>query len=261
MDLDDHLIRCRAYKPRMRHGEFFSHISAALLHGLPLPLRFAREPVHTCVFEPRRAPKLRGVETHELQPRGQRVEQVDGMPCIGVEDCWAQLSTSLSVSDLVVIADHLLTGDEPYSGISPVSDHDSLERAISRRTRLRGVRSLREALASARYGSLSPQETRLRLLLTESGLPEPALNHRVHTSNGALCGMVDLAYPPERVAIEYLGDHHRTDREVYRDDIERRERFADIGWSMHFVTARDLHHPRPLLTRLRTALAHHPVST
>jgi very-short-patch-repair endonuclease len=180
-----------------------------------------------------------------------------------VEDCWAQLSTSLSVRDLVVIADHLLTGDEPYSGVSPPSDRDSLERAIGRRTRLRGVRSLREALASARYGSLSPQETRLRLLLTESGLPEPALNYRVHAPSGRLWGMVDLAYPLERIAIEYLGDHHRTDREAYRDDIERRERFADLGWSMFFVTARDLHHPRPLLTRIRAALsrAGHPAST
>jgi very-short-patch-repair endonuclease len=238
----------------MRQGEFFSHVSAALLHRFPLTAKFITAPVHISVFEPQRAPKLDGVETHELQARSQRVVLVDGMPAIGVEDTWAQLSTIISVTDLVVIADMLVTGDEPYSGTEPPSDRDALERAIARRTRLRGVRSLREALSMTRYGSLSPQETRLRLLLVQSGLPQPALNYRVRTPGGDLRGMVDLAYPAERIAIEYLGDHHRTDRDLFRDDIERRERFADIGWSMLFVTARDLHQPRPLLTRIRAAL-------
>ena len=51
--------------------------------------------------------------------------------------------------------------------------------------------------------------------------------------------MIDLAYPEAKIAIEYLGDHHRTDRETYRDDIRRREMLVQLGWDVIFVTAAD----------------------
>jgi len=68
--------------------------------------------------------------------------------------------------------------------------------------------------------------------------------------------MVDLAFPERRVAIEYLGDIHRTDRSAFREDIARRERLTECGWNVVFLTADDLKPPVPrALLTVRRALA------
>jgi very-short-patch-repair endonuclease len=65
----------------------------------------------------------------------------------------------------------------------------------------------------------------------------------------------DLAYPNERIAIEYEGEVHATDLQTFRDDIERRERFEDAGWRVIRVTADHLRKPAVLLARITRALA------
>ncbi|GAB3586083.1 hypothetical protein GCM10027406_35450 [Leifsonia lichenia] len=199
---------------------------------------------------------MRGVVSHELAATGHRVVRAQGLPCIAPEDVWAQLSGRLAIPDLVVIGDLLVTGDEPYSGIPSSLSRNDLERAVRHHGRRRGVRNLRQALELVRFGSLSPQESRLRVAIVQAGLPEPELNFRVRDGAGRFVAMVDLAYPAKRVAIEYLGDIHRTDRELYQSDIARRERLSEAGWTPIFLTSADLHpvHPRAVAT-LRAALS------
>jgi hypothetical protein len=256
VQLDSTSARATAFAVRMSDHEFFSHSTAAALHGIPLPSRLLapEADLQISVFAPHRAPQLRGVRSHELKPTGQLVVTVGGLRAVGPEDTWVQLAADLTVDDLVVAADYLLTGDEPYSGDAPPTTLERLDSAIGRHGRMRGVRSLRAARDLARYGSLSPQETRMRLLLTAAGLPEPELNLRVFADE-TMVAMVDLAYPEQRVAIEYLGDHHRTRVGVYRDDILRRERLAAAGWTAVYTTADDLRSPAPLLARVRRLLA------
>lgn len=241
---DDHMAKCRAYAGLGRSTQIFSHHSAAVLHGLPLPLHQHPTDVHVAVFSPEKPPQMRGVVAHELQPAGHRIVQAEGLRCFSAEDTWAQLSGSLSLIDLVVIGDWLITGDEPYSGTPSPFGRADLERALRHHGRRPGIRRLREALDLVRFGSLSPQETRLRLELMSAGLPEPALNYRIQHV-GRHVAMVDLAYPDRRLAIEYLGDHHRTDTDTYREDIHRRERLSAAGWTAIFLTADDLRGPVP----------------
>lgn len=254
-ELSDHRDVCLAYRVRMRPTEYFSHESAALLHGLPLPQRVDARTVHTSVFAPARAPKAAGLCSHELDDVGQTTTEHLGLRSFSSEESWGQLRSTLSVTDLVVVGDYLVTGTEPYSGEPPPSSLQSLEAVVGRLGRRRGVRNLREALTLVRYGSLSPQETRLRLAMLAAGLPEPALNLPVHDARGKLVAMIDLAYPEALVAIEYLGDHHRTDRKTYDDDIRRREMLTEAGWSVVFVTSADLSTRRDaLMRRIRSAL-------
>lgn len=253
--LPDHHAKCLAYARLERTSHVFSHHSAAVIHGFPLPLYLIAEDVHVAVFAPEKPPQMRGVIAHELRPAGHRIVTVEGMRCVSPEDTWAQLSRHLFIEDLVVIGDWLITGDEPYSGVaSPLTRRD-LERALRHHGRRPGVQRLRQALERVRYGSLSPQETRLRLELVGAGLPEPALNHKVE-DRGRPVAMVDLAYPDRRLAIEYLGDHHRTDQATFREDIYRRERLTAAGWNTVFLTADDLHGPVPrAILTVRRALA------
>lgn len=242
-DLADHATRCRAYAALDRRDHVFSHHSAGVLHGFPLRTAPA-QPIHVAVFAPRKPPQMAGVVGHELRPAGHRVVLVDGLRVVAAEDAWAQLSATLPVAELVVIGDWLVTGDEPYSGVPSPWNRTHLENAVRHHGRRPGIKALRQAFESVRYGSLSPQASRLRLELINAGLPEPALNHRV-VHEGRPIAMVDLAYPGRRLAIEYLGDHHRTDTATYREDIHRRERLIAAGWEVVFLTAADLASPIP----------------
>ncbi|MCI0157836.1 hypothetical protein KNO15_14145 [Leifsonia shinshuensis] len=244
VDIEDHRVRCRAYAALRRPGHIFSHHSAAALHGFPLRWAVQSRDVHVAVFAPLKPPRMDGVVGHELRGAGHRIVTLDDMQVVAAEDAWAQLSGVLPIDDLVAIGDWLITGDEPYSGTAPSHTRDQLESAIRHHGRRPGVRRLREAFELVRYGPLSPQESRLRLELVRAGLPEPSLNHDVHDRERRIA-MVDLAYPDHRLAIEYLGDHHRTDADTYREDIYRRERQAAAGWDVVFLTVDDLAGPTP----------------
>jgi len=237
---DSHLARCRAASVVLPRYALFSHRSAAVIHGMPLPRWAEPTDVEVAVFEPCRPPRLRGVLSHQLTPDDHRWTFVEGLRVIAAQDAWAQLSSRLSLADLVAIGDYLITGDEPYSGTPPPLARDDLEAAVRRHGRRRGVRNLRLALDRIRYGSLSPQESRLRIALEDAGLPTPELNHVIRSDDcGRIEAMIDLAYPDAHVAVEYLGDHHRVDKTVFRNDIHRRERLVELGWDVIFVTAAD----------------------
>lgn len=90
------------------------------------------------------------------------------------------------------------------------------------------------------------------MALEDAGLPSPELNYRVAGPTGSTAVMIDLAYPASRVAVEYLGDHHRATSAAYRKDIARREWLVDQGWDVVFVTAADS--LPAVATRVRSAL-------
>jgi very-short-patch-repair endonuclease len=95
----------------------------------------------------------------------------------------------------------------------------------------------------------------VRLVIVRSGLPEPTVGHTVIDTDGYFVGTPDLAYIPERIAIEYEGDGHRTDARVFRDDIARRELFEIAGWRVLRVTSDDLRDTVHLVERVRRLLA------
>jgi very-short-patch-repair endonuclease len=98
-------------------------------------------------------------------------------------------------------------------------------------------------------------ETWLRLTLDDAGLPEPTLDHDVYDDDRFL-GCVDLAYPDMRIAIEYEGDHHRTDAAQWQRDVEKHDDLVRAGWRVIRVTRTALlTTPATVVARVRHALA------
>jgi very-short-patch-repair endonuclease len=98
----------------------------------------------------------------------------------------------------------------------------------------------------------------LRLMLVDAGLPEPQVNVRLTARDGSFLAEGDLVHVSARVVLEYEGDQHRTDKRVFRNDIRRRERYEDAGWSVIRVTADDMDlatNRREMLARVRQRLA------
>lgn len=117
----------------------------------------------------------------------------------------------------------------------------------------RRIRQAREALGLVDAGSQSPRETMLRLWLVEAGLPKPQTQIPVYGDNGSPIAYLDMGWPELRVAVEYDGEQHRTDRSQYRWDVRRREIPERQGWIVIRVLAGDSR--TDVIRRVRAALA------
>lgn len=85
----------------------------------------------------------------------------------------------------------------------------------------------------------------------DAGLPEPRPAHVVRASDGSFVARLDLAYPNQRVGIEYEGEHHLRDRRQWQRDLRRYELLADLGWRVVRITSLDVFtDPGPFLARV-----------
>ncbi|WP_347345134.1 hypothetical protein [Microbacterium sp.] len=241
--------RCLAAVPLLGDRRWFSHVTAARLWGIPLPFDAAGDdPLHVLALpgaEPIRRPGFVGWETAAPPERVIHA----GLPIIAPAAVWAQLCVpgatgqdrttgrrlALSQEWLVVAGDFLLTGPRTAGRRTPLCTLDDLVDAVWAHRGKRGAKALTCALAQVRRGPQSPRESLLRLALVACGLPEPAVQPAVLTAAGIR--HPDLGYLEARVLIEYQGDHHRTDRRQWREDLVRRQLFEDAGHRVIEVAA------------------------
>ena len=64
--------------------------------------------------------------------------------------------------------------------------------------------------------------------------------------------MLDMGWPKFRVAVEYDGDHHRSDRRQYVKDQWRLRKLTELGWIIIRVIAED--DSEDVIERVRRAL-------
>ncbi|MFG1934795.1 hypothetical protein ACGFK1_29770 [Mycobacterium sp. NPDC048908] len=97
---------------------------------------------------------------------------------------------------------------------------------VERHRGVRGLAQLREIVDLMDSGAESPQETRTRLLLIDSGL------HRPQTQIAVGPWRIDMGWDEFKVGVEYDGPQHWTQRRRRTRDIEK---YADLdyrGWRM-----------------------------
>ncbi|MBI5161425.1 MAG: hypothetical protein HY996_08445 [Micrococcales bacterium] len=154
--IQDHHDLCRAYAVRMPSGAAFSGVSAAVLWGLPLPARFrAPSLVEVSRPLPLRPPRARGVIGRGHDPRRVIVSTVGGLPVLSPADTWASLSTTLSVIDLVAVADAIVT--PPFRADVALASIDELASLVESRQHVPGARRLRRCPWCASVRSPDPR--------------------------------------------------------------------------------------------------------
>nr|WP_090280358.1 hypothetical protein [Mycolicibacterium komanii]CRL76455.1 hypothetical protein CPGR_04477 [Mycolicibacterium komanii] len=117
--------------------------------------------------------------------------------------------------------------------------------------RARGLPRARTALALMDGGAQSPQETRIRLILIDDGLPPPRT--QIAVTDGASEAFIDLGYDEPKVGFDYEGRHHSEDRGQYIHDIGRSELLEREGWIDLRIVAE--HSRRYILHRTYEAFA------
>lgn len=116
----------------------------------------------------------------------------------------------------------------------------------------RGVKRLREGLSLVDGGAASLQETWLRLLYIDAGLPRPTTQIPIFDENGHLLRTVDMGWEEFKVVSEYDGDQHRTSRTQYVKDQRVIPKIERLGWIVQRVIKED--HPAAVVKRAWDAL-------
>jgi hypothetical protein len=118
----------------------------------------------------------------------------------------------------------------------------------------RGVRQLRLALALVDGGAESPPESRVRMLLCRAGLPRPETQIEFRDRYGAVCIRVDMGWREWKVAVEYDGVQHWSDRRQRSWDIDRIAMLEALGWAVVRVSAEMMSRPNVIVERVTAKL-------
>jgi hypothetical protein len=153
--------------------------------------------------------------------------------------CWYPTATAVAAIDALANATEVKMAD--------------VELLAGRYPGRRGVERARVSLDLVDAGSQSPKETWLRLVLVQSGLPRPQTQIPVLDEFGDVIAYLDMGWEDVKVAVEYDGEQHRSDRRQYTWDIRRLEKVERRGWILVRVVAGD--QPVDILRRVRAARA------
>jgi hypothetical protein len=104
-----------------------------------------------------------------------------------------------------------------------------------------GIVDARRAVELADPRAESVPESKMRVLLVLAGL-EPVPQYWIEDATGRLA-RVDLAFPAQRVAVEYDGDWRDGELWALNRDRDRLNRVHAAGWDVVFVTAPLLRDP------------------
>ncbi|WP_402461680.1 hypothetical protein [Isoptericola aurantiacus] len=243
------LRQIRAVDVRLDVDHWFSHTSAAVLHGC-WTWRLT-DVVHLTQLRP---PNLEQSRDRMLRrhwtdlPVRDRTE-VSGVPVTTLERTVVDCARILRPAQGLVVADSALRG-----GADPALIDEILRECAGRR----GVVRAREVLGLSDVRAESPGESILRWIVHDEGLPAPRPGLDVDTERGTF--WVDLAWPEWKVAVEfdgavkYSGGAYGDPSARVVAEKARQDALEEAGWIVIRVVWRDLDDAAGTAGRIRRAL-------
>lgn len=235
------LAHVRAVVTQSTSAVVVSHLSAALLFGLPL----VRLPDRVHVTQQVRPRSQRGSDVfrHTSHLTESEVCTLAGMRVTSLARTTIDCLRVLRGPAALVLADAALR-----AGLTADAAADALGRA----TGGRGVRNARGILSFADDGAESAGESYARAVLLGLGLPVPETQVRVDTVDGSF--WADLGWREWRLLAEYDGRSKYGETAGARDALLKEKRREDVvrdeGWRMLRMTSDDTAGPGSLLARL-----------
>jgi hypothetical protein len=237
----DHRLRCCGVALVLPRGAAIGGHSAAAWHGAAFAGTF--DPVTVL-----RPPSVlwkgpRGVRVHRAELVAGDVEEHDDVPVTSaLRTAWdvaalEPLGTAVAALDAMVRA-----GTVQLAALRAVADS-----SVGRW----GVVKVRRALPLVDPRAESAPESRVRVALVLAGLA-PVPQFEVFWA-GEFLGRVDLAFPEQRIAVEYEGAYHFDGTQIARDDV-RIARLQAAGWLVVRLSAADLRDLDGVVARVRAAL-------
>jgi len=227
-------------------GSIISHHSAAAIHGMP---RVPRNIVSVAVPS-KTTHVFPGVDIHRYDDLDDdHVATVRGLPLTSPDRTVVDLSPLVSPRHLAVIVDEAVA-----ENLCTIEALDSVLKSIARKGKP-GVASLR-AVIEERSGD-QPTGTVLERhgtkLLVDSGIEGFVQEYPIPWATNR---RFDVAFPSERVAIEWDSRRWHMQVEAMRQDRERDRMAVQCGWRILRFTWADVHDaPDTVITTVRGVLA------
>lgn len=236
-------LRARAAR-RLVPGAVLGGYTAADLMGADIAPRDA--PIELVVGR-HRVRDRPGMQCRQDVLRDHEVVDLDGLPVT---------SAPRTAFDLARREDH----GEAVAAVDALARIGGFDPAVlltyeGARSRARGVARLALVVADADPLSESRPETLTRLALVAHGVPRPELQIQVHDVRGLEVARVDMGWRWAKLAVEYQGDHHRTDPRQWRRDQQRAADLAATGWLVIPATSLVFRRPDVLAEQVLEALA------
>jgi hypothetical protein len=235
-----HAVRARAAWLWSGRRGVIAGFSAASLHGSDWI--DAARPVDI-IHDNRHA--LPGLQIWGDRLESDEFEMIDGVavttPARTALDlaCWYPSTTAVAAIDALMRATDVKVADA--------------ELLAARYRGRRGLERARVSLDLIDAGAQSPKETWLRLVLVQAGLPRPQTQIPVLDEFGDVIAYLDMGWEDVKVAVEYDGEQHRSNRRQYTWDVRRLEMVERRGWILVRVVTGD--RPADILCRVRAARA------
>ncbi len=191
-----HALAATALWPALAGDTVFSHVTAAVLYGLPV-WRIGLDLVH--VTRPRRngARTRRAVHVHPAPLDPGEIGTAVGLPVTCPARTVVDLGRTVPFERAVAVADAALHME--------LVTRDQLAAAVLRAARWPGVPAARRVVEFADGRSESVGESRSRVAIQRAGLPAPVLQWGVTDHRGRPLGRVDVGWPQLRTVGEFDG--------------------------------------------------------
>jgi len=247
------LAHIAAVHRQARSPHVISHVSAALLHGLPVTTPTSQ--VHLIQSFHAGAGDAKDVRRHRDALSPLQVTARHGIPVTSLERTAMDCARTLPRRQALVVVDAAL-----HVGAKLGRCEEILDQMRGRR----GVRAARWVLEAADAGAESAGESLARAEVLLAGLPRPVTQVRIEAESYVYWG--DLGWPELRVLVEYDGvakyEARGSASAAVLAEKRRQERLESAGWAVVRLSASDLRTPTPWLTRLTSLLhARSPAST
>ncbi|WP_041452269.1 hypothetical protein [Hoyosella subflava] len=251
---EQHLLRAIVVAADQRRSDcVLSHVSAALLHGLPawnVPLK----QIHLT-----RASRTGGgvknrLVVHSASLDSGDFEVVDGIPVTRTARTVVDVARTVPFEQAVVIGDAALHRE--------IVTKDELALSLERARNLKGIAAARRAVAFMDRRSESVGESRSRVLFHAQGVASPQLQAEVYDAEHTLIGRADFLFD-EGLIGEFDGQvkygRYLRPGETIADAVLREKRREDalreLGWLVIRWMWADLSRPTHLARRILEALS------
>jgi hypothetical protein len=221
---------------RWRGAGYFDGLEPDGRTSRPVPLAFG----------PRHNPRRRkGIRPLRDRLDADDVGLVRGTPCATAErSLFDEMRGSDNLREAVVAMDMMAAAE--------LTSISRMRRYSATKARWNGRPQVEAALDLADEDSMSPNETRMRLIwVLDAALPAPLCNRPVFDDRGKLIGIADLLDPVAGVVGEFDGAAHRGARR-HRRDVMREDHFRRAGLEYFKIVGLDLADTDLVVSRMLT---------
>jgi hypothetical protein len=245
----DHALACRAVYARLPAGSaVLAGPSAAYLHGIRHAAGPA-DPIRAILVPPHRVGSQQDLRLHRVRLDDEDVIEVDGLRLTAVPRTAWDVAVWLPPPRAVAVIDTMLA----RGLLTPEVLDDTAARLAERP----GGRRATRAFELADAATPAPAESALRVSLVLTGLPQPRVRPSIMVRLGRTIHP-GLAWPAQRVALDYDGPLYRERRDLLEADgwlvlqasrrspslaQEVREALIERGWEPPGARPRPAAHP------------------